>query len=86
VLSGDVKLQIMGAQSAGVLYRQCYIGGGAGGGEARGTTAQAPMTGLGHHALCPPPTLTPVDRNKAYGFGKTLLRVTKFDGAFLENV
>jgi len=67
VLSGDVKLQLMGAQSAGVLYRQGYIGGGAAG--AGGT---APLNdGVGgtmHSGQSGPPTLTPVDRNKAYCF------------------
>jgi len=43
VLSGDVKLQLMGAQSAAVLYRQCYIGGETG----RPGAQPPPVTGLG---------------------------------------
>ena len=39
------------------------IGGGAGG-------TGLPMTGLGGTMHSGPPTLTPMDRNKAYCFGK----------------
>ena len=84
MLSGDVKLQLMGAQSAGVLYRQCYIGGGAGG---TGGTAPPPNDGVGGTMHSGPPNSdTSGLWTKHTVFGKTLLRVTKFERTFLERV
>jgi len=48
--------------------RQDLVSGGIGGGAGGG--AQPPMTGLGGTMHSGPPTLTAVDRNKAYCFGK----------------
>jgi len=52
-------------------WRELLMRGGAGGAPA------PPMTGLGgHYALWPPPpTLTPVDRNKTYCFHELVLNL-----------
>ena len=68
MLSGDVKLQLMGAQSVGVLYRQCYIGGRAGEGHS------PPMTGLGVPCTLSPQLWQQWTVTKHTFFGKTFRR------------
>jgi len=58
----EVPLKELGESQSGASRGIPDIGGGAGGGAGRGGgAAPPPMTGLGHHTLCPP-TLTSVDR------------------------